>query len=269
MTEPRPALATAPRDLWFTSHGTTLFAADEGAGDTIVMLHGGMANHQAVLRYVQPLADRYRVITPDIRGNGRSWYSGAITFDQLADDVVALLDAIGVDRAAVGGVSGGSGVAIRAALRHPTRVSHLVIAQPVYAGADRGYTDAQRNTFAMMDAVASRAVVDGIDVLRPLYQNLPDAIRERALAMMSTFDPASVVSTSRFIASGAQPFSTASDLGALSTPTLLVRGSDPLHPAEVSDLYVEHLRRCTAVASSADMPTAIADLLSASPEQFL
>jgi 3-oxoadipate enol-lactonase len=246
------------REVWFESEGVRLFAVEDGAGPVIVMLHGGMASHVASLPLVMPLSSRYRVITPDLRGNGKSVSRAPLTFDQLADDLVALLDHIGVDRAVVGGASGGSGVALRFALRHPGRLTGLVLVKPVYAGEDRGYTDQQKQTFAMMDAVASRALDEGVQVLRPLYANLPPDIREKALAMLEGFDAASVVATSHFIASGAQPFAAATDLRSLSVPTLLIRGDDPLHPAEVSDLYAENIPGCTIVpASNADVAAEI------------
>ena len=246
------------REIWFESDGVRLFAVEDGAGPAIVMLHGGMASHVASLPLVSPLASRFRVITPDVRGNGKSWSGAPLTFDQLADDVAALLDHIGEERAMVGGVSGGSGVALRFALRHPGRTAGLVLVKPVYAGEERGYNDAQKATFAGMDAIASRALAEGVQVLRPMYAGLPPGIREKALAMIEGFDAASVVATSRFIASGAQPFTSAADLRSLSMPTLLVRGDDPLHPAEVSDLYAENIPGCTvAPASTVDVAAEI------------
>ncbi len=238
------------REIWFEREGTRLFAIEDGEGRPIVMLHGGMASHVAALPLVAPLSSRYRVLTPDVRGNGKSWYGGPLTFDQLADDVEALLDHIGADRAVIGGVSGGSGAALRFALRHPERTAGLVLAKPVYAGEDRGYTAAQKQTFLMMDAIASRALDEGVQVLRPMYANLPPEIREKALAMLEGFDAASVVTTSRFIASGAQPFTSAADLRSFSVPTLLVRGDDPLHPPEVSDLYAESIPNCSVAPAS-------------------
>lgn len=240
------------RDVWFESGDARLFAVEDGEGPAIVMLHGGMANHWASLPLVMPLSARYRVVTPDLRGNGKSWYGEPLTFDQLADDVGALLDRIGTEQAVIGGVSGGSGVALRFALRHPGRTAGLALVKPVYAGEERGYTDAQRQTFAMMDAVASRALDEGVQVLRPMYANLPPEIREKALAMIEGFDPVSVVATSRFIASCAQPFESAADLKVLSMPVLLVRGEDPLHPPEVSDLYAESIPDCAVAPATAD-----------------
>lgn len=246
------------REFWFESEGVRLFAVEGGEGRLIVMLHGGMASHVASLPLVAPLIPRYRVITPDLRGNGKSWSGGRLTFDQLADDVAALLDHVGADRAVVGGVSGGSGVALRFALRHPGRTAGLVLVKPVYAGAERGYNDQQKATFAGMDAIASRALAEGVQVLRPMYAGLPPDIREKALAMVEGFDAASVVATSHFIASGAQPFTSAADLRSLSMPTLLVAGNDPLHPAEVSELYAENIPSCSlAPASTVDVAVEI------------
>ena len=68
--------------------------------------------------------------------------------------------------------------------------------------------------------------------------------------MIEGFDPASVVATSHFIASGSQPFGATSELMSLEPPTLLVRGDDPMHPAEVSDLYVACIRDCTTVPTT-------------------
>jgi pimeloyl-ACP methyl ester carboxylesterase len=116
--------------------------------------------------------------------------------------------------------------------------------------------------FGGMDALARRAPQEGVQVLRPLYENLPPGARDRALAMLDEFDAASVAATSRFIASGVQPFGSADHLAALSVPTLLVRGDDPMHPAEVSDLYAAHLPAATVLpASTADIAAAVDDFL--------
>lgn len=248
------------REFWFESD-LRLYAVEEGDGATIVMLHGGMADHRAVLPLVAPLVSSYRVVTPDLRGSGKSRSGAPLTFDRLADDVEALLDHLGVDRAVVGGQSQGTGVAVRFALRHADRLAGLVLVQPIYAGEERGYTEQQKGILAGMDAVASRTLDEGIQVLRPMYANLPPGIREKALAMIEEFDPASVVATSHFIASGAQPFRSARELESLRAPTLLVRGDDPLHPAEVSDLYAAHIPNCTVLpASTTDVAGAIGEL---------
>lgn len=75
------------REISFDVRGARLFAVEDGGGPPIVMVHGGMANHLAARPLVASLASRYRVITPDLRASGRSFYGGTLTFDQLADDL--------------------------------------------------------------------------------------------------------------------------------------------------------------------------------------
>jgi len=246
------------RDIWWESEGVRLFAVEDGQGPLVALLHGGMADHRSALPQVAPLASRYRIVAPDLRGSGRSICGDPLSFDRLAADLGALLDHLGAERAVVGGVSSGSGVALRFALLYPRRVAGLVLVTPVYGGADRGYTEGQKTTFAAMDGVAGRAVAEGVEVLRPLYANLPSPRREKALAMLAELDPASVVATSHFLASGAQPFASPADLASIGAPTLLVPGADTLHPAEVSDLHAAHLPDCTVVPpASGDLSAAI------------
>lgn len=250
-------------DEWVTRGSVRLYARDSGQGPALVFLHGGLADHRAVLPLVRPLTERYRVVTPDLRASGRSWSSEDLTFDMLSDDLAHLLDHLDIDRACVGGISSGSGVAVRFALRHPERTRGLVVVHPVYAGRERGYTAAQTAAFAGMDAVASRAADEGVGVLRSMYfSNLPEPVAERAWAMAADFDAGSVTTTSRFIASGAQPFTSSRDLRALTVPTLLVRADDGTHPAEVSDVYVEALADCAVMpAGHHDIPGALLDFM--------
>jgi pimeloyl-ACP methyl ester carboxylesterase len=246
------------QEFWFDSEGVPLFAVEDGSGPVIVMLHGGMASHLAALPLVAPLSSRYRVVVPDLRGSGKSISGAALSFDQLAGDVGVLLDLLGSDCAIVARVSGGCGVALRFALRCPGRVAGLVLVRPIHAGEERGYTEQQRASFSAMDAVASRAIDEGVEVLAPLYAGLPSPMRERALKMVEDFDAASVVATSQFLASGVQPFSSLADLASLTAPTLLVCGDDLLHPHEVSELYASNIPNCTVLpASVVDIAAAI------------
>jgi pimeloyl-ACP methyl ester carboxylesterase len=219
----------------------TLFALDQGSGPPLLFFHGGLADHRAALLQVGGLTDRLRVITPDLRGAGRATWAGPLDWQLLADDGLALVRHLGLDRVVVGGVSMGSGVALRMALSHPDHVAGLVIVHPVFAGADLGLTDAQRAAFDAMDAVGRRAPTEGVAVLHPLFDPLPESIRVRAIAMVDSFDPPSVAATTRFLASGAQPYATASALAAVRCPALVVPGVDATHPHHIATLLAEHL----------------------------
>jgi len=252
------------RDVRLTDGACELFAREDGSGPSVMLLHGGLTSHEAVLPMLVPLADRYRVIAPDLRGSGRSRCAEDLTFDRLAEDVARLLDHLEIDRVVIGGMSSGSGPAVRFALRFPERTRAVLVLSPVYAGADVGYTSGQTAAFRGMDAIASRAIDDGIETLRPLFAGLPAGIRERAWEIVGEFDPAGVVATSRFIASGAQPFESCRELEAIEVPVLLVRGDDATHPSEFSDLYARHIPDCTALpASTEDLSSAIREFCDA------
>ena len=77
---------------------------------------------------VPALAERYRVVTYDTRGHGSPRRRpGRDTLDDLVDDLVALLDEVGAERAHVAGLSLGGMTAMRLALRDPARVDRLAL----------------------------------------------------------------------------------------------------------------------------------------------
>ena len=131
-------------DVSFEAEGVRLYAVEAGRGAPVILLHGGLANHLACRAHAAPLVGSHRVITPDLRGSGRSHYAGELGWDQLADDIAAIVRQLGASRVAIGGVSFGSGVATAFALRHPSMVDRLMLVWPVYAGSDVGLMPAQR-----------------------------------------------------------------------------------------------------------------------------
>jgi pimeloyl-ACP methyl ester carboxylesterase len=237
-----------------------LFATESGAetATPVIFIHGGLANQQSVRLWASSIPAR--LITPDLRGSGRSHDPGPLSWDQLADDVAALAAHLGLARAIVGGISFGSGVAVATALRHPALVAKLVVVHPAYGGADLGLLPAQAEAMAAMDALGSRTLTDGIEALFPLIQRMPPALHERARAVFATYDPASVAATTKLMASGAQPFARGSDLAKILAPVLLIPGVDPTHPPEVASVYRTHVRGCT-VRDTPDFAAAIGELV--------
>ena len=110
---------------------------DAGAGTPLLLLHG-FPHDRALWAPQRPaLAARARVIAPDLRGFGASAALGSppVTMDGHADDVAALLDALSIERAIVGGLSMGGYIAFALWRRHRARVAGLVLAD-TRAGAD-------------------------------------------------------------------------------------------------------------------------------------
>jgi pimeloyl-ACP methyl ester carboxylesterase len=97
---------------------------DCGQGEAVLLIHGFPLNRQMWQPQLQPLAAAgYRVISPDLRGFGASDAPvDGYSMDGFADDLIALLDALKVERAVVGGMSMGGYILMNLLERHPERV---------------------------------------------------------------------------------------------------------------------------------------------------
>ncbi len=103
---------------------------DAGAGTpTVVLAHGITANHLAFPPLAEALvAAGTSAVAPDLRGRGRSnTLPGPYSVHTHAEDVVALLDALGLDQVVFAGHSGGGFVALALALQAPERLGHIVL----------------------------------------------------------------------------------------------------------------------------------------------
>lgn len=127
--EPWPALAPYARRVQLRS-GLTLFLFEAGAPETppLLLLHG-LGDEADTWRHVfLPLAERRRVIAPDLPGFGRSDKPRrTYTLAFLRDTVIELMDALSLQRAALLGHSLGAMIAQLVALEQPARVSELIL----------------------------------------------------------------------------------------------------------------------------------------------
>lgn len=104
--------------------GGRLWAQAAGEGPAVVLVHAGIADGRMWDPQWEALAARHRVVRYDCRGFGRS-ESEDVAFSNRAD-LVAVMDATGVERATLVGCSRGGAIVVDTALEHPDRVSGLV-----------------------------------------------------------------------------------------------------------------------------------------------
>jgi pimeloyl-ACP methyl ester carboxylesterase len=111
------------------TNGIETYYEVRGAGAPVLFLNAtGWPARVWELSCLPALAERFQTIAYDYRGVGRStWAPGPYNTDLLAEDAVALLDALGVERAHLFGMSMGGRVAQVMALRWPERVQSLVL----------------------------------------------------------------------------------------------------------------------------------------------
>ncbi|MDQ3863935.1 MAG: alpha/beta fold hydrolase [Actinomycetota bacterium] len=121
--------------------GLTFHYLDEGdySGLPFVFQHGLGGDVCQPAGVFSPLPG-IRLLSLDCRGHGRTYPLGGaqkLSFPSFADDVAALMDHLGLERAAVGGISMGAGVALNLALRCPERVAGLVLSRPAWLDSPR------------------------------------------------------------------------------------------------------------------------------------
>jgi pimeloyl-ACP methyl ester carboxylesterase len=118
---------------FFDSDAASIHYLDQGAGPPVVLIHSMASNIQhswVETGWMEQLRSSYRVVAMDCRGHGLSAKSDDPDFytaDKMADDVVRLLNHLGVGRAPVAGYSMGACVALNMAVRYGDRVRAMVI----------------------------------------------------------------------------------------------------------------------------------------------
>src|ERR1017187_5310571 len=130
MTTSDERASTSPKGAYAPINDLDLYYEVHGDGPPLVLLHGGLMTIDLSFGPLVPvLARHHRVIGVELQGHG---YTGDIDrpmrLETLADDVAALLDHVGIDRADVFGFSLGGMVALTMGLDPPERVGKLVIA---------------------------------------------------------------------------------------------------------------------------------------------
>ncbi|PWG62201.1 alpha/beta fold hydrolase [Spiribacter halobius] len=117
-----------------------LACTETGSGPPLVFLHGLYGSGNNWRSQARALADRYRVLLPDLRNHGRSPHVADMDYRAMAADVDALLAREGVERAAVVGHSMGGKTAMALALTRPQRLAALVVVDiaPVAYHHDHG-----------------------------------------------------------------------------------------------------------------------------------
>jgi pimeloyl-ACP methyl ester carboxylesterase len=232
-----------PEPRSFVHGGHRLVYEEYGEGDRLVVyLHALLLDAGLNRAMARALAARgYRVVLLDLLGHGRSdrpTHASAYRMDLYVDQVLALLDRLGADDAALGGISLGCNVSLLTATRAPERVRGLVLEMPVLERA----APAVALTFVPLLLLLHYADRPA-HVLGALFRRLPrsgfgplDSILDAA-----SHDPAALAAVLHGVLLG--PVApTAEERRALAVPTLvLAHRADLIHPFSDADALVDLL----------------------------
>jgi pimeloyl-ACP methyl ester carboxylesterase len=246
----------------FTRDGLSFRYRDEGSGLPFVFQHGLGGDLNQPFGLYQPAAG-VRLIGMDMRGHGETRPLGDIaklTIATLADDLVGLLDHLGIDQAVVGGISLGAAVAVSAALRYPERVRGLVLVRPAWIDDPlpanvRCYATIAR-LLRELGPVEGLARFRATREFRQMERESPDCARSLAGQFEAPRALESVARLERLASDSPCPHRGL--YGKILIPVLILANRrDPIHPWELADelaglMEFAELREVTSKSESVD-----------------
>src|SRR3954447_15738989 len=239
-------------DHEISAAGVRLALSDDGAGIPVVLLHGLTASRRYVVMGSQALQrGGHRVVAYDARGHGASSPAPApeaYRYEELTADLVALLDALGLERVVLAGASMGAHTALRLALEQPERVAAIAVITPGYDPV--GFDDPRR--LARWDALADALRDGGIDAFVEAFglQRLPEQWRKTLATVMrqrlARHEHPEALADARRAVPRSRPFADLHALEEIECPAVVVASrdeADPGHPLALGDAYAELLPR--------------------------
>ena len=231
--------------------GVQLAVEEVGDGIPVVLLHGLTATRRYVVMGSRALErSGHRVISYDARGHGRSApapHRGGYTYEHLGADLVAVLDALGVERAVLAGASMGAHTILWLALHAPERVGGLVLITPAYDPA----TNDDPARLELWDALADGLRNAGVDgFLRARGTPAVPSAWERSIVTvtrqrLSLHEHPDAVADALQAVPRSRPFAALAQLAAIAVPVTVVASEDepdPGHPKAVAETYAAAIR---------------------------
>ena len=213
--------------------GLELAYDEAGSGTPLLLVHGWPLDRTMWTNQLGGLGAYARVLAPDLRGFGGSTVRPPYAIDQYADDLIALLDALGLPRVVLCGLSMGGYIAFSVLRRHRDRVRGLILADTrATADTDEGREN-RRKLIALIEregmaALAERQLPTLIG--RSTMQRQPELV-EGVRRTMASLPAEGVIGAARAIAD--RPDSTPL-LSSIDVPTLVVGGAeDTVTPPDV------------------------------------
>jgi 3-oxoadipate enol-lactonase len=205
----------------------TLAVEDRGAGPTVVLIHGFPLNHTMWSAQLAALPSNHRLIAPDLRGFGHSAVTeGTVTMEQQADDIAAMLDALGIDQpVCLCGLSMGGYVAFQFLRKYRDRVRSLVLCD-TRSVADTPEAAAARRQMAdkvVTEGVAGVAAAMLPKLLHPRTPEVRPQVAASVREMILSTDPHGIAAAQRGMAE--RPDVT-SLLPTIDVPTLVLVGQE-------------------------------------------
>jgi pimeloyl-ACP methyl ester carboxylesterase len=115
------------------ANGVDIYYEEHGQGKPLLLIHGGTLTAESWQSYLAAFAEHYRVITPDSRGHGHTANPlGQMSYRLLADDMVAFVQALELQKPLICGYSDGGQIALEIGMRYPDLPQALVVSGALF-----------------------------------------------------------------------------------------------------------------------------------------
>ena len=212
----------------------------EGSGETpLLLMHSLGCALQMWDPQLEAFAARFRVIRYDTRGHGQSGLGAAreLSIEQLGHDAIAILDALGVEKAHWCGLSLGGMTSMWAAVKHPQRVASLVLSNTSAYLPPRENWDSRIETALREGMGALVDTILGRWFTADFVRQHPESVKPIRAMLLAT-DPAGYAACCAAIRDMDQRDS----IGAIRAPALVIAGArDPATPPEHAELIRERI----------------------------
>jgi 3-oxoadipate enol-lactonase len=223
------------------SDGTRVYWEESGRGEPILLIMGLGYAHQMWFRTRPVLESKYRVILFDNRGVGKSDVpAGPYPIAQMAADAAAIMDAAGIQKARVFGISMGGMIAQEFAIRYPDRVERLVLGCTACGGQNA--VPAAQKVLQVLMARATMTPEEGAEAMVPFIYDAstPRERIEEDLAVRLSVYPTAQGYIGQI--QGIMAWSCFDRLGAIHAPTLVIHGeTDQLVPPENAKIIADRI----------------------------
>jgi len=225
--------------------GVSLAVFEEGDGPAVVLLHGLTATHRYVVMGSNALPrGGCPMIAYNAPAHGASSPAPEYSYGALAGDLAAVLDALEVDRAVLGGASMGAHTLLRFALEAPERVAGVVAITPAFMPGAVDDPGRMARWHALADGLRS----GGVEGFMTAYGDppVPPSMRDTVLKVvrqrLSKHEHPEAVADALDVVPASRPFESLDELSAIAAPTMIVASRDefdPEHPYEVGAAYAD------------------------------
>jgi pimeloyl-ACP methyl ester carboxylesterase len=133
------------------ANGISVYYEAHGEGEPLLLVHGGTATSRSWSSHMAAFTEHFRVFAPDSRGHGRTDNpAGELDYRMMADDVAALITAMGLQRPLVLGYSDGGQIALELGMRYPGLAGALVLGGTQFRFS-KAYLEAARALLGITD----------------------------------------------------------------------------------------------------------------------